>query len=153
MTTIAIDPRIALAVEQAKTHEALAADSVMDTEQRAHRATMRALDKAAMEMAKGNMPLRVSDGIYMIASRTQANIVYRCDVHTQACTCENKHACWHLAACNVCEECDTATARATLSAEEGDNDINPDAWDEPASYERDEYLPTDDDAQLDSIPF
>ena len=106
--TTAIHPAILLACEQASTHKQLADDAKADAERRAHRATMNSLNKAAMEMLKGNMPRSIGDGRYLVNSRTNAGQVYQVDVYQQACTCANQHACWHLAAANVCEEVETA---------------------------------------------
>ena len=104
MTTIDINPTVALCVERAQQHQALAADASTDEERRAHEATMRSLDKAAMELVKGNAPRYVGFGVWLVESRTQANTVYRVDLNTQACNCKNGRACWHLSAANVCEE-------------------------------------------------
>ena len=65
---------------------------------------MRGLDKAAMEIVKGNLPRYAGSGVWLVESRTQANVVYRVDLVTQQCNCKNGKSCWHLAAANVCEE-------------------------------------------------
>ena len=85
-------------------HCALASKATTDAERRAHLSTVRALNKAAMEMVKGNIPQTAGDGQYLVNSRTNAGVVYRVDVYAQRCDCANQHACWHLAACNVCDE-------------------------------------------------
>lgn len=135
---------IALALAQAEYHQSLARDTSAEEERRAHTATMRALDKAVMEMAGGNVPRRVAvieTGVWMVNSRTNAGTVYRVDLLRQTCTCANGRTCWHLAAANVCEE---AATRDLLA-------------DEPRyrhRYTDDELsLPNDDYAQLDSTPF
>ena len=104
MTTIDINPTVALCVERAQQHQALAADASTDEERRAHEATMRSLDKAAMELVKGNAPRYAGFGVWLVESRTQANTVYRVDLKTQACNCKNGRTCWHLSAANICEE-------------------------------------------------
>lgn len=104
MTTIDVSPTIALCVERAQQHQALAADASTDEERRAHEATMRSLDKAAMELVKGNAPRYAGFGVWLVESRTQANTVYRVDLTTQVCSCKNARSCWHLSAANVCEE-------------------------------------------------
>lgn len=104
MTTIEVNPTVALCVEQARQHEQLAADALTDEERRAHEATMRSLDKAALEMVKGNAPRYAGFGVWLVESRTQANVVYRVDLQRQTCTCKNGRTCWHLSAANVCEE-------------------------------------------------
>ena len=104
MTTIDINPTIALCVEQARQHQELAAGASTDEERRAHEATMRALDKAAMELVKGNAPRYAGFGVWLVESRTQAGTVYRVDLGTQQCSCKNGRTCWHLSAANVCED-------------------------------------------------
>lgn len=104
MTTIEVNPAVALCVEQARQHEQLAAGASTDDERRAHEATMRSLDKAAIEIVKGNAPRYAGFGVWLVESRTQANTVYRVDLTRQTCTCKNGRACWHLAAANVCDE-------------------------------------------------
>ena len=101
---VAVHPAIVRAIEQSATHFDLAEHATTDAERRAHLSTVRASNKAAMEMAKGNMPRLAGDGIYLCESRTNAGVVYRVDVYAQRCDCANQHACWHLAAANVCEE-------------------------------------------------
>lgn len=91
----------ALAAEMATAHEATIRDgNTTDDERKAHEATMRALDKAAMELAGGNLP-RQAGPFYMVASRTQAGVVYRVDLNANTCTCKNGRACWHIAAAQV----------------------------------------------------
>lgn len=110
MTTIEVNPIVALCVERAGHHQQLAATAATDEERRAHEATMRSLDKAAMEIVKGNMPRYAGQGVWLVESRTQANVVYRVDLETQQCNCKNGKSCWHLAAANVCEEVRSAPA-------------------------------------------
>lgn len=115
MTTIdtnpvTVNPAVALCVEQARQHQELAADASTDEERRAHEATMRSLDKAAMELVKGNAPRYAGFGVWLVESRTHANTVYRVDLTTQTCNCKNGRACWHLSAANVCEELRTMPA-------------------------------------------
>lgn len=104
MTTIDINPTVALCVERAQQHQALAADASTDEERRAHEATMRSLDKAALEIVKGNSPRYAGAGVWLVESRTRAGTVYRIDLQRQTCTCKNGRSCWHLSAANVCEE-------------------------------------------------
>lgn len=104
MTTIDINPTIALCVERAQHHQQLAVGASTDEERRAHEATMRALDKAAMELVKGNAPRYAGFGVWLVESRTQAGTVYRVDLGTQQCSCKNGRTCWHLSAANVCED-------------------------------------------------
>lgn len=114
MTTIDINPAVALCVEQARQHQELANDASTDDERRAHEATMRGLDKAALELVKGNAPRYAGFGVWLVESRTQANVVYRVDLSTQTCSCKNGRACWHLAACNVLDELRSAPHDAPL---------------------------------------
>lgn len=116
MTTIDINPTVALCVERAQQHQALAADASTDEERRAHEATMRSLDKAALELVKGNAPRYAGAGVWLVESRTQANTVYRVDLTTQMCNCKNGRACWHLAAANICDELRTMPADTPLPA-------------------------------------
>ena len=116
MTTIDVNPAVALCVERAQQHQALAADASTDEERRAHEATMRALDKAAMELVKGNVPRYAGSGMWLVESRTQANTVYRVDLTTQMCSCKNGRTCWHLSAANVCEELRTMHVDQVLPA-------------------------------------
>ena len=104
MNPVAVNPAVALCVEQARQHQELANGASTDEERRAHEATMRSLDKAAMELVKGNTPRYAGFGVWLIESRTQANTVYRVDLGAQTCNCKNGRACWHLSAANVCEE-------------------------------------------------
>lgn len=71
---------------------------------------MRSLDKAALELVKGNAPRCAGSGVWLVESRTQANTVYRVDLQRQTCTCKNGKTCWHIAAANVCEELRSAPA-------------------------------------------
>lgn len=121
MTTIdtnpvTVNPAVALCVEQARQHQELAASASTDDERRAHEATMRSLDKAAMELVKGNAPRYAGAGVWLVESRTQANTVYRVDLTTQTCNCKNGRTCWHLSAANVCEELRTMPADQALPA-------------------------------------
>jgi hypothetical protein len=116
MTTIAISPAVALCVEQARQHQDLAVAASTDEERRAHEATMRALDKAAMELVKGNAPRYAGQGVWLVESRTQAGTVYRVDLGTQMCSCKNGRTCWHLSAANVCEELRTLPVDQVLPA-------------------------------------
>lgn len=77
---------------------------------------MRALDKAAMELVKGNSPRYAGAGVWLVESRTRANTVYRVDLTTQMCNCKNGRACWHLAAANICDELRTMPADTPLPA-------------------------------------
>lgn len=117
MTTIEVNPAVALCVERAQQHQVLAADASTDEERRAHEATMRALDKAAMEIVKGNTPRYAGSGLWLVESRTQANVVYRVDLTTQMCSCKNAKSCWHLSAANVCEELRSLPADQVLPAQ------------------------------------
>lgn len=110
MNPVAVNPAVALCVEQARQHQELANGASTDEERRAHEATMRSLDKAAMELVKGNAPRYAGCGVWLVESRTQANTVYRVDLSAQTCSCKNGRACWHLAAANVCEELRTMPA-------------------------------------------
>ncbi len=101
---ITLHPAVTLALQQSETHCALASKATTEAERRAHLSTVRAVNKAAMEMVKGNIPQAVGDGQYLVNSRTNAGVVYRVDVYGQRCDCANQHACWHLAASNVCDE-------------------------------------------------
>lgn len=109
-TAIDINPAVALCVERAQQHQQLAQNASTDDERRAHEATMRALDKAAIELVKGNAPRYAGSGVWLVESRTQANTVYRVDLSTQMCSCKNARSCWHLASANVCEELRTLPA-------------------------------------------
>lgn len=136
----------ALAAEMATAHEHIIRDgNTTDDERKAHEATMRALDKAAMELAGGNLP-RQAGPFYMVASRTQAGVVYRVDLDGVSCTCKNGKACWHIAAAQVF---DSATKGAqviepTLEAsgptvdELFDALIDPDEWHSVNEVEADE---------------
>jgi hypothetical protein len=110
MTTIEVNPSVVLCVERAQQHQQLAQGAATDEERRAHEATMRSLDKAAIELVKGNTPRYAGSGVWLVESRTQANTVYRVDLTTQMCSCKNGRSCWHLAAANVCEEVRSAPA-------------------------------------------
>ena len=116
MTTIdipvAVNPAVALCVERAQHHQQLAAGASTDDERRAHEATMRSLDKAALELVKGNAPRYAGQGVWLVESRTQANTVYRVDLTTQVCNCKNGKSCWHLSAANVCDELRAMSADA-----------------------------------------
>ena len=104
MTTIEVNPAVALCVERAQHHQQLAAGASTDDERRAHEATMRSLDKAALEIVKGNSPRYAGAGVWLVESRTQAGTVYRVDLRVQQCSCKNGRSCWHLSAANVCED-------------------------------------------------
>lgn len=121
--SITLHPAVTLALQQSETHCALASKATTDAERRAHLSTVRAVNKAAMEMVKGNMPQAVGDGQYLVNSRTNAGVVYRVDVFAMRCDCANQHACWHLAAANVLEEVETAALPIRLSdIERADDD-------------------------------
>lgn len=113
-TPVTVNPAVALCVERAAHHQQLANDAVTDDERRAHEATMRALDKAALELVKGNAPRYAGAGVWLVESRTQANTVYRVDLTTQMCSCKNARNCWHLVAANVCDELRTMPADTPL---------------------------------------
>lgn len=115
-TPVAVNPAVALCVEQARQHQELAAGASTDEERRAHEATMRALDKAALELVKGNAPRYAGFGLWLVESRTQANTVYRVDLQRQTCNCKNGRSCWHLSAANVCEELRSMPADQVLPA-------------------------------------
>lgn len=134
--SIILHPAVTLALQQSETHSALASKATTEAERRAHLSTVRALNKAAMEMVRGNIPQAVGDGQYLVNSRTNAGTVYRVDVYAQACDCANQHACWHLAACSLMEEIKTRDAN--------DGDLLPQGA-------RD--LLAETDGELDSIPF
>lgn len=127
MTTIeipiAVNPAVALCVEQARQHQELANGASTDEERRAHEATMRSLDKAAMELVKGNAPRYAGAGVWLVESRTHANTVYRVDLSTQMCNCKNGRTCWHLSAANVCEDLRNAPADAMPAATMSEREI------------------------------
>jgi hypothetical protein len=127
MTTIEVNPSVALCVERAQQHQQLAQDAATDEERRAHEATMRSLDKAAIELVKGNTPRCAGQGVWLVESRTQANTVYRVDLTTQMCSCKNGRSCWHLAAANVCEEVRSAPADELPALPDGDTHTTLDA--------------------------
>jgi hypothetical protein len=110
--TIQVSPEVEMCISRAALHQSLAADASTDEERRAHEATMRSLDKAAMEIVKGNMPRYAGQGAWLVESRTQAGTVYRIDLATQQCSCKNGKSCWHLAAANICDEVRSAPADA-----------------------------------------
>lgn len=114
---IDINPAVALCVEQARQHQELANGASTDEERRAHEATMRSLDKAALELVKGNAPRYAGAGVWLVESRTHANTVYRVDLGTQMCSCKNARNCWHLAAANICDELRTMLAAEALANE------------------------------------
>lgn len=128
MNPVPVNPAVALCVEQARQHQQLAAGASTDDERRAHEATMRGLDKAAMEMVRGNAPRYAGFGVWLVESRTHANTVYRVDLGTQQCSCKNGRACWHLSAANVCEEMRTMPADAlpqvTMSHREIESELD-----------------------------
>lgn len=95
-----------LAIAYAAQHQELALQAVTDDERNAHLATMKALDKAAMEFAKGALPAQVG-AMWLVQSRTNGQAVYRVDLAAQTCTCEAGMAhkpCWHLAAADVMQD-------------------------------------------------
>jgi hypothetical protein len=161
MTTIEVNPAIssavALCVEQARQHQDLAMQATTDDERRAHEATMRALDKAAMELVKGNAPRYAGQGMWLVESRTQAGTVYRVDLGNQTCSCKNGRTCWHLSAANVCEDMRNMPAgelpARTMPDREIESELDammaaealamfPDLFDEPLA-----------ESDIDSIPF
>ncbi len=99
---------INLAITLAQHHEELARNEAGDEARSAHLATMRALDKAAMEFTKGAIPAKAGD-VYLVTSRTNGGSVYRVDPRTGTCTCEAGLAnklCWHRVAAELCEQLD-----------------------------------------------
>lgn len=101
--SITLHPAVTLALQQSETHCALASKATTEAERRAHLSTVRALNKAAMEMVRGNIPQSVGDGQYLVNSRTNAGVVYRVDERMHTCDCANGRACWHLTACDLLE--------------------------------------------------
>lgn len=101
--TIPVDPRIRIALEQSEHHRRLAAESINEAERKAHEATMRALDKVAMEFVKGNYPRHVAGDEWLIGSRSTGGVVYRVNHSTGRCNCDSRGLCWHMVAVDVCE--------------------------------------------------
>lgn len=138
MSDNTVHPAVVLAVEQSETHHGLAEHATTDAERRAHLSTVRALDKAAMEMARGNIPQHIYADTWLVNSRTHAGVVYHVNLGPQTCTCKNGRTCWHLAACNVCHEAGAVVpVRIADIATGGDDDINPEAWDLPPQSDLD----------------
>lgn len=95
-----------LAIAMAAQHEDLARQASLEDERKAHLSTMRQIDKAASEMTKGNLPVKVG-AVWLVNSRHDGGAAYRIDPARQTCTCEagmHGKACWHVAAVQVMEQ-------------------------------------------------